>query len=101
MSVFRSAITGSDGTVDPGYLGLYIVMLVCLGTIPATLTLVAVRLLMLPDHPLDLTGIAAIIAAAGGCFGAAATGVGIFRWGDRPHPNTVTTTAAQTTVTSP
>jgi len=82
-SVFRSAIVGADGEVDPGYLGLYIVTALVLGTIPASLLLVAIQMIILPHHPLDLIGVAAVIGAAGGCFGAAAAGVGIFRAGDR------------------
>lgn len=102
-SVFRSAVTGDDGTVDPGYLGLYMVMMVVLGSIPATLFLAGVRLAIAPDHPLDLVGVAAVIASAGAAFGTAAGGVGLFRLGDKPRPNTVISSSHQTTeaVTEP
>ena len=99
--IFRSAITGSDGSVDPGYLGLYMVMLVVLGAIPSALLLVTIRMFLVADHPLDLTGIAAIIGAAGVTFGSAAVGVGVFRRGDQPHPNTFTSSTQQTSVTTP
>jgi hypothetical protein len=97
--IFRSAVTGSDGTVDPGYLGLYVVMCTVLGAIPFALLLVAVRMFMVAEHPLDLVGVAAIIGAAGVTFGSAAVGVGVFRRGDQPHPNTQITSAQQTTTT--
>jgi hypothetical protein len=98
-SIFRSAVTGDDGTIDPGYLGLYAVMLTVLGAIPATLLLAAVRLGVSADHPLDLVGVAAVVASAGAAFGTAAGGVGLFRMGDKPHPNTQITSAQQTTTT--
>jgi hypothetical protein len=100
-SIFRSAVTGTDGTIDPGYLGLFVVMLMVLGTIPGAMFLAAVRMYLDPAHPLDLTGIAAVIAAAGASFGTAAGGVGLFRMGDKPHADTTTTTATQTTVLTP
>jgi hypothetical protein len=82
-SVFRSAVTGPDGEVDAGYLGMYMIGVTILGAIPVALGLAAVRMFLVADHPLDLVGVAAIIGAAGGCFGAAAAGVGLFRAGDR------------------
>lgn len=98
-SIFRSAVTGDDGTIDPGYLGLYAVMITVLGAIPLTLILAGVRMGIAPDHPLDLVGVAAVIASAGAAFGTAAGGVGLFRMGDKPHPNTTITAAQQTTTT--
>lgn len=102
-SIFRSAITGDDDTVDAGYLGLYAVMVVVLGAIPATLLLALVRLILGTDHPLDLVGVAAVIASAGAAFGTAAGGVGLFRMGDKPRANTTIEEAHQTktTVTDP
>lgn len=99
FATFHSAVRGPDGSVDPGYLGLYMVMVVCLGVIPMAFLLVAIKMFLEPGHPLDLGGLAAVIAAAGACFGTAATGVGIFRWGDRPTAGTTTTaTMSQSTV---
>jgi len=83
VSVFRSAIEGKDGAVDAGYLGLYLVGVLILGAIPFTFALVAVRMFLVAGYPLDLAGVAAVIGAAGVCFGAAATGVGVFRVGDK------------------
>lgn len=99
-SVFRSAITGDDGEVDAGYLGLYVVTAIVLGAIPSAILLAAVRMFLTPDHALDLVGIAAVIGAAGTCYGVAAGGVGLFRMGDKPRPGTATTTVQQV-VTSP
>lgn len=86
MPNLSSAIIGEDGTVDPGYLGLFVVMWMILGTIPVALILIAVRMFLIAEHPLDLVGLAAIIGAAGTAFGAAAVGVGVFRRGDQPRP---------------
>jgi hypothetical protein len=74
-------------------------MCTVLGAIPFALLLVAVRMFMVAEHPLDLVGVAAIIGAAGVTFGSAAVGVGVFRRGDQPHPNTQITSAQQTTTT--
>ena len=101
-SIFRSAVTGDDDTVDPGYLGLYMVMVIVLGAIPITLILAAVRLGISADHSLDLVGVAAVIASAGAAFGTAAGGVGLFRLGDKPRPNTVIeSTSSKTVVADP
>lgn len=86
MSVFRSAVTGEDGEVDAGYLGLFVIMVIVLGAIPAALVLAAVHLAIGKDHPLDLVGVAAVISAAGIAFGTASAGVGLFRRGDQPRP---------------
>ena len=105
MSVYRSAITGADGEVDAGYLGLYAVMVLCLGVIPAAVLLAAVQMIVTADHKLDLVGIAAVVAAAAAGFGTAAGGVGLFRMGDKPHANTsttsVATSATETVTTAP
>jgi hypothetical protein len=63
------------------------------------LLLAAIRMTIAKDHPFDLVGIAAVIASAGAAFGTAAGGVGLFRMGDKPHPNTTIATAQQTTTT--
>ncbi len=97
-SLFRDAIT-ENGPVDPGYLGLYVAAATTLGSIPVALVLVGLRMWVAEGHPLDLVGVASIIGAAGTAFGLAATGVGLFRKGDKPTPNTVTSTAQQTSTT--
>lgn len=83
MNVFQSTVTGSDGTVDPGYLGLFAVIVLILGMIPCAFVLAALRMFLEPGHPLDLVGLGAIIAGAGAAFGTAAGGVGLFRFGDK------------------
>lgn len=99
MPNLSSAIIGEDGTVDPGYLGLFVVMWMILGTIPIALILIGVRMFIITEHPLDLVGLAAIIGAAGTAFGAAAVGVGVFRRGDQPHASVATTTTTTTAST--
>lgn len=99
-SIFRSAITDENGDVDAGYLGLYVVIVIILGSIPAAIALSATRMFILPDHPLDLVGIGAVIAGAGAAFGTAAAGVGLFRAGDKPRAGTATQTITATSTTS-
>jgi len=95
-SVFRAAIHPTDPTVDPGYFGLYVVTMLCLGAIPAAFMLLLVRL-AIPPHPLDLLGFAAVIAAAGVAYGTSAGGVGLFRMGDKDRVDTKSTTTTTTT----
>lgn len=95
----RSAVIGDDGTVDPGYLGLFAVVLLVLGTIPCAILLVSVRMFLVADHALDLVGLAAVIGASGAAFGTAAGGVGLFRLGDKPHATTVSTSSQQVITT--
>ena len=85
VPLFRSAITGDDGSVDPGYLGLYAIMVTILGVIPVSLLLAGMRMFLVDGHPLDLVGVAAVIGGAGAAFGTAAGGVGVFRMGDKTH----------------
>jgi hypothetical protein len=99
-SIFRSAITDEHGDVDAGYLGLYVVIVIILGSIPAAIVLATIRMFILPDHPLDLVGIGAVIAGAGAAFGTAAAGVGLFRAGDKPRAGTETQTITATSTTS-
>jgi hypothetical protein len=87
-TLFRSAVSLTDTSVDPGYLGLFAVMLLCLGIIPGAFILIGLRLWLVADHPLDLVGLAAVIAAACAGFGTAATGVGIFRKLDKTNNTT-------------
>ncbi len=76
-------MTGSDGTIDPGYLGMYVVVVLVLGAIPSSICLTIVSMFFSTTHSPDLVGVAAVIGACGGCFGAAAAGVGVFRAGDK------------------
>lgn len=81
--IFQSSIRGPDGEVDSGYLGLAVVTALVLGAIPSAVILVTARMIWVEGHPLDLVGLAAVIGACGGCYGAAAAGVGLFRAGDK------------------
>lgn len=99
MNIFRSAVTGDDGEIDAGYLGLFAVMVLMLGSIPVTLLLVTIRLFVADDHPLDLSGVAAVIGAAAVGFGASAGGVGAFRAGDKPHSGTTSSTVTKVVAT--
>jgi hypothetical protein len=103
MSVFRSAITDSDGSVDAGYLSLFWTMVVILNAIPCVLAMVAVKLWIDPAHPLDLSGIGLAIGGICTGFGAVCGAIGLFRAGDKPRPNTVTTATSsmETAVTQP
>jgi hypothetical protein len=96
MSVFRSAVTGEDGSIDPGYLGLYVVMLIVLGAIPSAIVLTGIAMFYSPGHKLDLVGLGAVIAAATAGFGTAAGGVGLFRMGDKSHAPAAATSSTTT-----
>lgn len=98
-SVFRSAITGDDNTVDPGYLALFWTMTVTVGIIPLIVIVGGIAVY----HKVD--DAAAILQAVGIAVGAVCTGAGVvigavgaFRLGDKPRAGTTTTVAAQTTV---
>ncbi len=86
MSVFRSAIEGRDGGVDPGYLALFWTMAVTVGVIPIVAFVGVYIACKNPDKAgeiLQQTGVAigAICTGAGVVIGA----VGAFRVGDKPH----------------
>lgn len=83
-SVFESAVTGSDGTVDPGYLALYWIMAVTISTIP----LVALSGMVLAFREVGqaaaiLQGTGVAIGAIGVQAAAAIAAVGAFRAGDK------------------
>lgn len=103
QSVFRSAIAGDDGTVDPGYLALYCVMAATVGSIPIMCLLALTAMLLHKDHIFDAQGLGVAIGAA--CTGAGVVigAVGAFRMGDKPHANTLTTSSVntKTEVTAP
>lgn len=85
-SIFRSAITGDDGTVDPGYLAIYGVMFAVLGVIPFMCLIAAIAMFLDPAHTADLQGlgigIGSLCTGAGVVIGA----VGAFRMGDKGRP---------------
>jgi hypothetical protein len=85
-SVFRSAITGTDGSVDPGYLALFWTMCFTVSAIPFLLIVTGLA----AYHQLDKAG--EIIQSAGVAIGAICTGAGVvigavgaFRMGDKPR----------------
>lgn len=85
-SVFRSAITGTDGSVDPGYLALFWTMCFTVSAIPFLLIVSGVAAYHQPDKSGEIiqsTGVAigAICTGAGVVIGA----VGAFRMGDKPR----------------
>lgn len=102
-SVFRSAITGSDGEVDAGYLALFWTMVAVLGAIPMMIGVETLALFIGAErrfHVQDLgIGIGSVCTGAGVVIGA----VGAFRAGDKPRANTVITSDAhtETKVTNP
>lgn len=98
-SVFASAITGADGSVDAGYLALFWTMMATVTAIPFLLVICGLATFHLPEKSAEIiqsTGVAigAICTGAGVVIGA----VGAFRMGDKSRPGT-TTTATQTVTT--
>lgn len=84
MNVFRSAITGTDGEVDAGYLALFWTMCVVLTAIP----FMCAMTIWYGFDPKELgTGIGFV---AGG-FATVAGAIGMFRMGDKEPPGTTTT----------
>lgn len=86
VSIFRSAITGDDGTVDAGYLALYWTMAVTVSAVPFLLLVATLAIYHQPElapETIQSTGIAigAICSGAGVVIGA----VGAFRMGDKPR----------------
>lgn len=101
MSVFRSAIQGPDGEVDPGYLGLYATMWATMGAVPILLLIGLVAVWRRPEDagPI-ITALGIAIGGCGAAFAASAGAVGLFRMGDKPKPGTVET-SSQSKVTTP
>jgi len=85
-SVFRSAITGADGTVDAGYLALFWIMAAVITMIPFMGIMTAVAMWFDPAHKFDVQGLGIGVGSACGGFGVAIGAVGAFRAGDKPHP---------------
>jgi len=111
-SIFRSAITASDGkSVDPGYLAMYWGMAVTVAMIPATLL---VGFWMAFASPADarekiLSSTAMIVGALGVQGAAIIAAVGVFRMGDKDRappppvapPSMVSMPNAEVTVNPP
>jgi hypothetical protein len=84
-SVFRSAITGTDGEVDAGYLAMFWIMVVVISSIPFMLIVATVRMFLSVGLDFDVQAIGIGIGGVCGGFGVAVGAVGAFRMGDKPH----------------
>lgn len=95
MSVFRSAIQGDDGEVDPGYLAMYVVMAVVAGAIPVMCIGTIAEMIFSAEHHFhgqDLgIGIGSVCTGLGVAVGA----VGAFRLGDKPRVGVVQTSQSK------
>ncbi len=79
-SVFRGAITGSDGETDAGYLALFWLMAVITGTIPILCLTAAVASFRLPEQAAAiLQGVGIGIGSVCGGFGVALGALRQFR----------------------
>lgn len=89
-SIFRSAVTGSDGTVDPGYLALYWIVAVTISVIPLVAGAGCWLAFREPTRAAEiLQGTGVAIGAIGAQAAAAIAAVGAFRMGDKaktPQP---------------
>lgn len=89
MSVFTSAVTGKDGTVDPGYLALFWSMAVTVSMVPVVAAFCMIMAAKYPDKADVILGSLAMVVGALGAQSAAVIGaVGLFRAGDKSayHP---------------
>lgn len=82
-SIFLSAITDSDGEVDSGYLGGYIVTFLVLGAIPFMVLGAFVSMVWAPEHKFPAQELGVGIGAVVGGYGGAMAGVGVFKRGDK------------------
>jgi uncharacterized membrane protein (DUF485 family) len=103
VNIFHDAVTGDDGRVDAGYLGLFWAMIVF--TVSSGLVLLIGTVSAWRAVPAEVAAIIQSIGVAMGAiavaFGTVVGAVGLFRAGDKPHATTQTTTIAQTTTTPP
>ncbi len=98
---FLSSVIGSDGSVDPGYLAMAVGVTVWLTCELGILIIGAGALAATRDHAATLQALGIALGAASTGFATMLGAVGLFRWGDKPHPNTFTeTTATQRTATT-
>ncbi len=100
---FRSAISNEDGDVDPGYLAMAIGVCGWLLSTVSILIIGAGATSATKEHAATIQAIGISIGAVSGGFATMLGAVGLFRWGDKPHANTFTTseTKQQTSVTAP
>jgi len=105
MNLFDSAVRGTDGEVDAGYLALFCLMVVVLGVIPLMCLGALVQMWKSPTHLFDVQSLGIGVGAVCTGFAAAIGGVGAFRMGDKPRapvvtPSSVTATASGSTATA-
>lgn len=98
MTIFRSAVTGADGTIDSGYLSLFGLMAVVITAIPFMCIFAAIAMVLDPAHRFDVQALGIGIGSVCTGFGVSVGAVGAFRMGDKERPGTVTTTQNRTTV---
>jgi len=103
MSVFRSAITGADGSVDPGYLAMFWGLVIYSVSSIATVLLGARSISDAGshEHANIIQSIGVALGAEAGGFATLLGAVGLFRMGDRPHPNTTTVSSSSVEVKAP
>lgn len=88
MSVFRSAITGADGTVDAGYLALFSIMVAVVLLVPFMGIMAGLAMIWSPTHAFDVQGLGIGVGSVCGGFGVAVGAVGAFRMGDKERNHT-------------
>lgn len=83
-SLFRSAVEGTDGEVDAGYLAIAGAFVIVLGAIPTMCAVALIEAVATPAHHVNLQELGIGIGSVCTGFGAVCTGVGVFRMGDKP-----------------
>ena len=84
MSLFRSAVTGRDGSVDAGYLAIFWTFASTVTMIPVVSAFCFFLTLRIPDKaPEIITGLAMVIGALGVQCAAVIGAVGMYRMGDK------------------
>lgn len=94
--IFRSAVTGSDGEIDSGYLAMFWGMVIVLNAIPFMCVFAAIGMWLDPVHKFDVQGLGIGIGSVCGGFGVFLGAVGAFRMGDRERMPVTTTTTSKT-----
>ncbi len=99
QSVFRSAITASDGGVDAGYLCMFWAMV---GWSVNNLVILAVAVIAVvhENAPAVIQSTGVALGANAGGFAAVLGAVGLFRMGDKPRAVTVTETSSSSKETT-
>lgn len=98
VPIFRSAITGEDGQVDAGYLALFWVLVLVVGAIPVMCVGTLAAMYFDAHHVFKAQELGVGIGAVCTGFAAAIGGVGLFRAGDKTHPQQPSST---TTISTP